>query len=660
MRIRTSPALLATAILTTAALLATGGSTAQGDGSGDLAGTWTVTGSTGVEHYRGLLTLRPLASNGDGRGQRFEVSGDLGATHRGRFQSVGVLRGDTLSFDYTLVPRAGITDVLERIGEDASPEEPQPTTISVNARFDRDAERWTGSWRSSDGRSGSERWERNRPQPRITALEPARFDIPLLAEAAGAASGGLPRPGGSREIFRDVVIRGENLPSAPQPEDFSFGGAAGIRVVEVHGSNSAGTRVEVDLEISSRAEPGTFDLGIGEVVGERLIELLAPTPVVPLGGSARQAGDGSFVKVYVPTRYESHLAVSSSAGKVTICFPDKQTELGDGADLVTRQAGWYYARIDGDAGPYIVEASLEQRARASWVPYNFWYFPYYEGSDSPHGWTVAKAYDGWRGDGSTKAHDWEDGHHHTTDASTAWWGHCGAAAKASILFKQPPLRDRKKKKLSEDQIEGLLSLYCRTHGKTRVSYFNRHTSTASSATKPGQGADANDQYADDFFKALRDLILVQKQVALIDMEAKGGTTAGEKWNQGCYKYTAKFEQTAGGGGQRDVTVTLTFVSSEDNNRPRNGNPETGASWTQVSKLRLVYADSGEIDGGASEQDYIGNWFGSVGGSQLFAPGYVIRVLSAGANGGSNGNPHITWADLEAMGVEKNPAFQSTR
>jgi FG-GAP repeat len=325
---------------------------------------------------------------------------------------------------------------------------------------------------------------------------------------------------------------------------------------------------------------------------------------VPLGGSLAGVEDPGSFKVYVPTKWGGKLTVATDDGVVAdLRYPDG-TLFVNGTEIGNDRHGWFTFQVSGSTA-YTVTTQFVQEGISSTIPWNFFYFPYKEGTspnlyDDPGACTKFDDHFGLN-DLTTF---WEDVNHRT-DAAT-WVGHCGGATAASILLE--PLPTDHPVGFTQDELEGLGAMFFRE----QLS-FNRLIARFSnkSELRVATPADTDevDCMVDRFHNGLRDMLREERKAFFISFR-QPTTDPGpvQIWNYACYRYAATFEEDPNAFGDEEsqkvlqVHVTNNFFCNEDfvdantKSGVSAGNPVSDPAYRRDlrSEYALVYTQDGKV------------------------------------------------------------------
>ena len=438
--------------------------------------------------------------------------------------------------------------------------------------------------------------------------------------------------------------------------------------------------------------PGLFDwiLKIYRKLFPKKKEEEPPKIVVPmklpLGGSVDGKVDPGLFKVYVPTRDRGKMKVKTSGGTVSVCFPDENTPYKDKEDKAIKGSevefdikegdfGWFYLHVQGSTG-YKIENQFWQEGISKdkddekLIPWNFWYWPWSPQGAKPHAWDDPGPCTKFDKQFECESFKWEEqiipvGHKTEDKEGTGWFGHCDAAAAASMYYKQPntaEVPDGNKQGYMEHELELLVTEYAMSHYDFGWDWSLEHPrSHPDQQIKPKKGGeDPLDKYASGFHKTIVELIGKHGLPLLMDMRDSRGNNAAAVWNQAVYKFKAEFKENPDAKGSeeekaKNVHIKNVFTANEDvhyrDNRS-NKDPETGPKRQQETEYILIYKDDGRIHDKHPDQDWITV---KLEGTELHPPRYMCYLQGMGGFSG-RGNPHMTEGRIKALGIKPRDRY----
>ena len=242
---------------------------------------------------------------------------------------------------------------------------------------------------------------------------------------------------------------------------------------------------------------------------------LASRTKVPLGNSISGTGEIDCYKIYVPTKWGGILTITTTQGTIADLKYPNGTAYANGTEIGENKHGWYTFKVTGALKKYEVSNTFLQTGKSKIIPYNFFYFPFSSADarrllfDVTPEEGAMKKYDKFVG--GTAAFDWEvaPANKHKDPGGVAnWWGHCGGATSASILYEQPSPPSANPHGIVQDEIEGLLAELGKrcTYNQLEGNWPGR---------KPANGVDPTDKNADNFHRRLRDFTRIKKKALFI-------------------------------------------------------------------------------------------------------------------------------------------------
>ncbi len=278
-------------------------------------------------------------------------------------------------------------------------------------------------------------------------------------------------------------------------------------------------------------------------------------------------------------------------------------------------------------------------------------------------------------------------------ANATWVGHCNMMGAASVVVAEPQAHvastlDAEEMKLICAEWAGnhvtsthvwSLDNYQFQHGRARTVVPSL---LAVNAADPGWRAQRKTadravagRAAAQFFAALRQYLGANGEPLLCDMRAAYNAqnvvaTSSEVWNQALFLYRARYREhpdAAHGNDARDaqdLAMQVLVYANSDGQLPTNTFPATmqndvitlgPVNWRRTYVFRLQFTNDGLPDANDATNEWVES---KRGADEVYLPGYVAHITAVSrAAGAGDGNPKITTAHVEALGVAFSARYQ---
>ena len=364
--------------------------------------------------------------------------------------------------------------------------------------------------------------------------------------------------------------------------------------------------VIVFIEGVKKSAAGVKDVSLQFVSGA-LIENLAITVYdlvkLPLGRSIElDDANNTCVKVYVPDNYGGFLTIKTSQGSIGKIRNPLGELFVNGTNTGHPRHGWYTFSVRSE-GKTTLSNTFVQKAIATDIPWNFWYFPYKGDNDG-----IADLYekDGafakfdkqfkLEGDKSLMKYEFENHHASGTQELEDWVGHCEGFVFAGILYDQPQAQGD----YTQYEVEALLAdYYCKRKvsgerlSPQKMAYFP--------TKEPNELADKR---VSIFHHYMVKMLMIRDQAFHIDLADFAGDDPVSVWNQACFKFKATLveDKEAAGGEWTEkilqINVKNRYVCNDDFSEDLDGeggkdpvlNPN--GRRDQNAEYLLIYASNG--------------------------------------------------------------------
>jgi len=227
---------------------------------------------------------------------------------------------------------------------------------------------------------------------------------------------------------------------------------------------------------------------------------------------------------------------------------------------------------------------------------------------------------------------------------------------------------------TQDDLEGLAGEWFDKQRTRPLATFPFEKPTAADT-------DLADPLVHKFHKILVSMLRLRKTAFHMNLRQASGTGSPQRWNQGCYKYSAVMEESPAAVGDpetempRQIHVTTTFICNDDavdGTAASTGDPVSTPAFRreQETEYTLMYDPMGDVIDNGSIAGHNQNWltmklkhtFGQ-GDTNLdiFVPEVMTNVAPAAAAFGSSPstpgeNPFVTSDRLIGLGLTKHPGF----
>jgi len=353
---------------------------------------------------------------------------------------------------------------------------------------------------------------------------------------------------------------------------------------------------------------------------------------IPLGHSITVSETTCFFTIYVPTKYESTLKITS-AGSILSSYqvanssnsqPVNQS-LGTGYSIaiLEEQYGWWNFKIENSSSTWTISSEFTQSAIADKIPWNFYFWA--DQNDPPNQPALHNNDASFPDLRPLYKYDLINNSTNGESArlleeiccsvdETGYDGHCDGLAKASIFLNEPDPHNPSE--ISAEELKGLYGEVFEGTTNWDPHFILGYTADKNASDgKATAGYDVFDKHAKDFHFTIERHINGRKKAVYANLGSIGGNF-GDVWNHAMYVYEATYTQHDLAGGEKLIKIDITVTANADEDFGGGLFDPTIFETERIVQYSYVveYANEGEVDWELGSSNWI-----SVAGSAEFIP-----------------------------------------